>query len=158
MIEHKFVNELTELEERQVFCGRRILKKSKILIIGTFNPANKSCVKENQATWFYGRKENWFWKYLPECLTGNSLHNLPDSEWKRFCANNGIVIVDLLKRIGCDSPLEDFKDKRLDERINDTFSNIEIFDFKRAFRGINFEKVIYTRKGWNSSPIKKFAD
>jgi hypothetical protein len=57
--------------------------------------------------------------------------------------------VDLLKEIRHNQPLEDFKDKRLDFRINENLDNAVVFDFLNAFSGVKFERVIYTRKGWN---------
>ena len=59
-ITHKFINDLNEVEENQSFCGEVIDKKSKILFVGTFNPDSESCMKENNATWFYGRNQNKF--------------------------------------------------------------------------------------------------
>jgi len=149
---HKFIDELNLLEQSQIFCNQKISSKSKILVIGTFNPCDDSCDKPNDATWFYGRQRNWFWKYLPECLTGQNLHpseNQTRENWQKFCIENKIVIVDLVKEIDHDQILEDFKDERLDNRINNRIDNVTIFDFAVAFNNISFEKVIYTRKGWS---------
>lgn len=149
---HKFIDELNLLEQSQIFCNQKISSKSKILVIGTFNPSEASCEKPNDATWFYGRQRNWFWKYLPECLTHQSLHsseNCTKENWQEFCIENKIVIVDLVKEIDHDQILEDFKDERLDNRINNRIDNVTFFDFAVAFYKISFEKVIYTRKGWS---------
>lgn len=154
-IKHRFIDELELIENSQQFCDERINPKCKLLIIGTFNPDDNSYEGKdvNDAKWFYGRKKNNFWRYLPECLNSSSLHIKEDystEDWKLFCIKNKIVIVDLIKEIKNKSKLEDFKDKRLNDRINDSMDNVIVFDFKSAFKNIKFEKVIYSRKGWCS--------
>ncbi|MEI7595043.1 MAG: hypothetical protein WCK02_04785 [Bacteroidota bacterium] len=154
-LKHKFLNELELLEEKQEFCGRKIKNKCNILIIGTFNPDNESCLKENEASWFYGRDKSWFWKYLPENIIGTNLHeNGSVDVWKNFCREHNIIIVDLIKSFEAQSKLVDFKDSSIDVSINEKSSNTAIFDFNRAFDGITFEKVIYTRKGWEPNKNK----
>ena len=151
-LQHRFINELNDLENYKRFCGRAISRQNKFLIIGTFNPDDNSCAEPNDATWFYGRQKNWFWKYLPSCLTGQSLHQTSgfnETHWRQYCIDNKIIIVDLLKGIDHPQQLEDYKDKRLDNRINDQLTNASIFNFATAFNNVTFEKVIYTRKGWN---------
>lgn len=151
-IQHRYFDELTSLEQNQSFCGQEIARKNKILVIGTFNPNNISCLKPNDATWFYGRQKNWFWKYLPQSLTEENLHislNFNEAHWRQFCIDNGVIIVDLIKQINHINPLEDFKDSRLNDRIAENLDNVDIFDFLNAFKGVSFDKVIYTRKGWN---------
>ncbi len=150
-IVHKFYSDLEQLESHQIFCGQPLSKECKILIIGTFNPDDKSCSKTNEATWFYGRDINKFWQYIPECLGASSLKS-DESKWRKFCVDHGIVIVDLIKSIEDVNQLEDFGDDTLESRINVELSNMKAFDFCRAFKGIHFEKVIYTRKTWSADP------
>jgi len=152
-LKHRFLNELENLEQNQFFCNQKISKENRILIIGTFNPNDESCKKENQAIWFYGRTQNWFWKYLPAALNKESLLNeagLDLNACKEFCKENKIVIVDLLKGINDCEQLDGFNDEKLNERILSDIQNADVFRFEDAFRGVTFEKVIYTRKGWNS--------
>ncbi len=40
-IDHKFLDELEELEQNQTFCGAPVAKSSRLLIVGTFNPSNE---------------------------------------------------------------------------------------------------------------------
>ena len=121
-ITHKFINDLNEVEENQSFSREAIDKKSKILFVGTFNPDSESCMKENNATWFYGRNQNKFWRYMPNALTRN-LHgldgnfNLPQ-DWKDYCVTNKLVIIDLVKSIEVDDVLENFGDRQVDCKIN----------------------------------------
>ena len=63
-IEHKFLSELSGLESKQMFCGEPLYKESNLLIIGSFNPDNKSCLKKNGSDWFYGRTKNFFWEMM----------------------------------------------------------------------------------------------
>lgn len=59
---HRFISELNDLEQNQRFCGREITQQNNFLVIGTFNPDNNSCLRTNDASWFYGRKRNYFWE------------------------------------------------------------------------------------------------
>ncbi|WP_412560541.1 hypothetical protein [Winogradskyella sp. MIT101101] len=156
---HKFRNELIDIEENQNFCGEKIKQKSNILIIGTFNPDNQSCVGQNNASWFYGRNQSKFWRYFPNALTGNSLHpndgieNVPEV-WKSYCLKNGIVIIDLIKTINKAEILENFSDREVEHRISEDLSNTDYFDVKKAFKNINFERVVYSLR-WTDNQIQK---
>jgi hypothetical protein len=151
-IRHRYIDFLELIENEQTFWGRKILKKNKLLIIGTFNPDEDSCDSPNEATWFYGRYKNNFWDYVPHSLTGNNLHPCNGGtfeKWKRFCRGNHIIIVDLIKQIDHKTKLPNFKDKEINDRINPDLSNVTEFNFAKAFKGITFDKVIYTRKTWH---------
>ena len=158
-ITHRFINELIELEENQIFCGEKIQSKSKILIIGTFNPNNESCIGQNNATWFYGRNQSKFWRYFPNALTGNSLHpndgieNFPEL-WKNYCVKNGIVIIDLIKSINSNEILQSFSDREVENKISQDLSNTNYFDVKKAFKDVKFERVIYSLL-WSDNNIQK---
>lgn len=157
-IVHRFINELEELESNQTFCGHKLYPDSNILIIGTFNPDDSSCKKENNATWFYGRKQSKFWRYLPTALTGNSLHLNDIQEeyptvWKKYCIENKIVIIDLIKKINTNDVLPDFGDKEVECKINFDLTNTEYFDINRAFQNIKFSKVIYSL-AWSDGTIR----
>ena len=158
-IRHRFISELTEIEEQQIFCGERILQKNKVLIIGTFNPDDQSCIGQNFATWFYGRNQSKFWRYFPIALTGNSLHpndgniNVPEI-WKKYCLENEIIIIDLIKSIKSDEALQNFSDQEVESKINQDLSNTEYFDVKKAFRNVKFERVIYSLR-WTDNQIQK---
>ena len=134
-IKHRFLEELKDIEERQIFCGKPINKKSKILIIGTFNPDKNSCEKQNNASWFYGRKQSNFWRYLPKAMGNESLH-LNDSSnefprcWKEYCIENKIVIIDLVKQIKINDVLPNFGDREVECKINHNLSNTRAFAFK----------------------------
>jgi len=159
-IEHKFLSELSELESNQMFCGESLYKESNLLIIGSFNPDNKSCLKKNGSDWFYGRTKNFFWEYLPGGMTGENLHIKNGGEadlWKSYCKENKVIIVDLIKKIEDNVPLKDFSDKELDNRIEEGYQNVDLFDFKKAFEDIQFKKVIYTRKGWDPKKNKDIS-
>lgn len=158
-IVHRFLNELEELETNQTFCGHELHLDSNILIIGTFNPDNKSCEKHNSATWFYGRRQSKFWRYFPTALTGSSLH-LNDIEgehpkiWQDYCVKNRVVIIDLIKKINTGDILSDFGDKNVECKINFDLSNTEYQDIGRSFQGIKFNKVVYSL-AWSDTTIKR---
>jgi hypothetical protein len=148
-IAHRYIDQLTEIEQNKTFCNRRIATNSNILIIGTFNPSDTSCEKENIASWFYGRNQSKFWRYFPTALTGHSLHPSDGNHghpqvWKDYCIDNDIVIIDLVKAINVNDRLPNFGDKAIECKINHDLSNTEYFDIDSAFNGITFNKVIYS--------------
>lgn len=156
---HRYIDELEALEQQHVFCGVPVSGHYNILIIGTFNPSNASCAKQNNASWFYGRKQNKFWRYLPTALTGTSLHENDyhtgqPASWRNYCINNKIIIIDLVKQIETDDILPNFGDRRVDNRINPDLSNANFFSIKAAFQGITFNKVLYSLK-WADKKLEK---
>lgn len=113
---HRFINELVAIEQQRIFCDNIINSNANILIIGTFNPSDESCEKENVAQWFYGRKQSKFWRYFPTTLTGQSLHPSDNhlgypQTWKEFCVTNKVVIIDLVKSININDILPNFGDR-----------------------------------------------
>ena len=158
-ITHRYIGELELMEQQQIFCDANINNKSKILVIGTFNPNNDSCSKENNALWFYGRNQSNFWRYFPKAISGKSLHpldthlELPQT-WKKFCVDNQIVIIDLIKTINNNEILQNFGDREVEDKINPDLTNIDYFKVEKAFRNISFERVIYSLK-WSDKKIQK---
>jgi len=159
---HRYITELETIEQQRQFCGTSINHKSNILVIGTFNPSDESCEKQNYSQWFYGRAQSKFWRYLPQALTGLSLHP-SDSHvgnpqtWRQFCVNNKIVIIDLIKSVNTNDTLTNFGDREVESKINYDLSNIEYFDIKKAFSGITFNKVLYSLK-WTDDKIKRLME
>ena len=148
-IEHRYIDQLINIEQNRIFCDNPIVEESNILIIGTFNPSDASCEKENIATWFYGRNQSKFWRYFPTALTGNSLHpndgnNGHPQIWKDFCIENNIVIIDLVKSINVNDMLPNFGDRAVECKINHDLTNTEYFNIDLAFNGITFDKVLYS--------------
>lgn len=161
MIQHRFLDELEDLENNQRFCGKNLAGAYKYLIVGTFNPDDQSCVQHNGAIWFYGRCENHFWYLLPMSLGLPSLHPVDNPDlslnqlkilWKKFCIENRIVIIDLLKFIP-EPPkqqLPDFKDISIEAAINNAgIAVCTFFNVQDAFYGVSFEKVLITRSTWD---------
>lgn len=146
---HRYENELTALETDRVFCGELLQGNYNLLIIGTFNPNDESCVKTNNATWFYGRKQSKFWRYLPQALGQGSLHesdgnfDLP-TVWRNYCVENRIVIIDLVKRIETDNILDDFGDDKVNTPIQADLGNVSPFNISAAFQGVSFNRVVYS--------------
>jgi len=156
---HRYLNELNLIEEEQVFCGQPINVQSNILIIGTFNPSNNSCLKQNNSTWFYGRNKSNFWRYFPTSLTGVSMHPLDNhigypNTWKNYCVENKIVIIDLIKEIQSNNLLENFGDKNVNDRISENLANTTYFNINNAFNNIKFNRVIYSLK-WTEFQLHK---
>ena len=156
---HRYIEDFNQLEENRLFCGETVNPTSRFLIIGTFNPDANSCTKTNNAEWFYGRKKNNLWRFLPRAMGLESLHltdrpNVTVNDWKQFCVNQRVVFIDLIKRIDSEHPLPDFGDNKVEARINDDLTNVVKFDIALAFAGITFERVIYSLS-WSDKKIKK---
>ena len=150
-IEHKFINELIKLEKSNIFAGRTIIGQNKLLVVGTFNPTENMVCKPNDAEWFYGRKANNLWRYIPEGMIDKSLKEHKKEDWIKFCKNNKIVIIDLVKSASSNQKLNSFSDKEVEFLISKKESNTSYFDSKEAFRNCNFDFVVFTRKNWEST-------
>lgn len=142
MPNHRFLAELTELENLQLLGQRNTL------VIGTFNASDQEGL-DNDARWFYGRKENEFWYLFPQIMGFQSLHQrenphvAPDELarlWKTFCNQNAVLIVDVYKSINGNLP------NHGDEAIENPEQYV-FFDYKRAFQQIHFTNVLFTWKG-----------
>jgi hypothetical protein len=149
-IEHKFIGELKKLEQEKIFANRSIIGQNKLLIVGTFNPSADMVYKPNDAEWFYGRKANNLWRYIPEGIIDKSLKEKQKKDWIKFCNNNKIVIIDLVKSACSNQKLNSFSDIDLESLISRNNSQPIFFDSKQAFNKCKFEYVIFTRKIWDS--------
>ena len=151
MLTHRFITELNNLEETSSFCDKGITGQNRVLVIGTFNPDNASYPDpSNDAEWFYGRTaKNKFWHYFPLALTGVSLHPSlghrgRKDAWIKYCNENKVVIIDMIKSISHSELLTSQKDSELERRINPDLSNVNFFQVSKAFRQSTFDKVIYS--------------
>jgi hypothetical protein len=151
MLRHRFIDELKDIETNRKFCGRDIVGENRILIIGTFNPDSSSYpVESNNAKWFYGRtNENYFWDYFPRVLTGESLHPRSgftggEGEWRKYCATQKVVIIDMIKEISSSCTLTSQKDRGLENQIKPDLSNVRVFECANAFSKSTFNLVIYS--------------
>jgi hypothetical protein len=157
-IDHKFIGELKKLEQEKIFANRSIIGQNKLLIVGTFNPSACLKCKKNNAEWFYGRKANNLWRYIPEAIINKSLKEHKKEDWIKFCNNNKIVIIDLVKSARSNQKLNSFSDKDLESLISRINSKPIFFDSKQAFNQCKFDYVIFTRKIWDSKiPMLKKA-
>lgn len=157
-IEHKFINELINLENSNIFAERSIIGQNKLLIVGTFNPSENMVCKRNDAEWFYGRKANNLWRYIPEAIINKSLKENKKEDWIKFCYNYKIVIIDLVKSANSNQKLNSFSDEELEYIISQNNSKPKFFNSNHAFNKCKFEYVIFTRKIWdNKTPMLKKA-
>ena len=137
------------------------------LIIGTFNPGWKNI--NNDAAWFYGRKENNFWDVLPLVYgEEHGLRNLQlDDEckkkvWQDFCKKHKIAITDFVECIR-DADENNTKDQ---ESLG-KFKDEKLMKFKLDFTDISsilndnpkIKNAYFTRKSFNKiNKIKKEWD
>lgn len=157
-IEHKFITDLIQLEKEQIFSGRTIIGQNKLLVVGTFNPTENMVSKPNDAEWFYGRKANNLWRYIPEGMINKSLKEHKKDDWIEFCKNNKVVIIDLVKTFNSNQKLSSFSDKEVESLISKKESSTIYFNSKDAFRNCSFDFVVFTRKVWDDkTPILKKA-
>lgn len=74
------------------FLDKYPIVGKKILIIGTFNP-DIIC---NEATYFYGRRRNYFWDLLPSAFDSKSLKDELVEEKINFLKTTNIELTDLI--------------------------------------------------------------
>lgn len=156
---HRYIDELEAIEQQRIFCDAPINATSNILIIGTFNPSNESCKKDNIAQWFYGRNQSKFWRYFPTALVGQSFHPLDHhvgypQTWKQFCIETKSVIIDMVKSIDINDILQNFGDRELESKVNHDLTNTNYFDITAAFQGITFKKILYSLT-WSDNKIQQ---
>src|ERR1700722_15049055 len=150
LVLHKFIHDLTAIEEHRTFYGQPIAPHSQALIIGTFNPEDGGVAGANVASWFYGRTgRGKFWRYFPMALTGNSLHPRDGvaghpNVWKEYCIENRVVIIDMIKSIDIPDRFPGFRDCDIERRIDDDLANVNFFDIVAAFEGTTFRRVVYS--------------
>lgn len=149
-IDHKFMEDLIELEERKEFAGRSVTGSNKLLIVGTFNPSSNWSTKKNDAEWFYGRKQNNLWRYIPEAVIGKSLKNDNKEMWVSFCKQHKIVIIDLIKSFNSIDKLKSFSDIEIEIKLGKKYAQPEYFDSNKSFSESKFKNVIFTRKTWGN--------
>lgn len=164
MLTHRFLENLLSLEQNQTFCGREVVGENRVLIIGTFNPNDESFPHPtNTAEWFYGRtSKNKFWHYFPTCLTNRSLHpnfvdNVGPDNWKDYCRDERVVIIDMIKIIDHQDLLTNQKDRELESRILQDLSNVQYFQIEQAFSNSTFEKVLYSLEWSDARNLPKLV-
>jgi len=139
---HRFFAELNDLEQNP------ITGQYNILVIGTFNAADQVGLV-NDAEWFYGRNKNQFWFLFPQLLGYHSLHRREHpnvalealaEEWRNFCGENGIKVVDIFKTI--EGVLPNHGDGAIENPLV-----YETFNYEQAFGNCTFDHVLFTWKG-----------
>lgn len=131
IIEHKFLNQ--EIDFR-----------TKLLIIGTFNPNTIG----NEVSFFYGRPRNFLWKYLPLAYNVNDLKYQDLNVKFDFMKEFNIDFIDLIKSVDVEEGEElNFDDDYIDARVNEWNPIIEKLESLE-----NIEKIIFTRSTFNGVP------
>lgn len=94
--------------KEQIFYGFPPLydANSRILILGSF-----PSIKSREAAFYYGNKQNRFWKTLAE-FYGTNAETVEDK--KRLCLSNGIALWDIVKSCRINGSLDaDIRDYKL---------------------------------------------
>ncbi|MDR2033672.1 MAG: hypothetical protein LBP89_03465 [Helicobacteraceae bacterium] len=124
------------------FYDRAISPRTETLIVGTFNPD----APNNNADFFYGRKQNHLWRILPIAFGEKSLKNSKKEEKIIFCEKYKIDFIDLIAEVSADR-LEDFKDKSLEKIVT------KWRDIKEAIEKTpNLKRIALTRKTFSGIP------
>jgi len=119
------------------FRDHKINSKTKILIIGTFNPD----VVGNEATFFYGRNRNFLWSLLPKVFNEESLKSKQNRYKLNFIRKYKIDFIDLISEIEIEEGKEkDYSDEYIDSKILKWNNVIEVIKNK------HIEGVCFTRK------------
>lgn len=131
------------------FLNKYPIIGKKILIIGTFNP-DIIC---NEATYFYGRKRNYFWDLLPSIFGDKSLKDKSVEKKINFLKINNIELTDLI--LSVDISEEDipfYGDDKLRKVIEWNTNNI-----LNVLNKNNTIEVYFTRKSFDTK-VKKIKD
>jgi hypothetical protein len=119
---------------------------AKTLIIGTFNP-NNNFYEQNSASYFYGRKRNYFWDILPLFAGEPAIDKSNSLFQKCFLENKKIAITDLLISIN-DAELNNTEHIRRIKSVKD--KEIEKFhsfnwntEFIKNYIEINKVEAVY---------------
>jgi G:T/U-mismatch repair DNA glycosylase len=123
------------------FLDKYPLNGKKILIIGTFNPDTIY----NEATYFYGRKKNYFWDLLPNVFNEKSLKNKSIEEKIHFLKKYEIELTDLI--LSVDMSEEDipfYGDDKLNKVVEWNTDNI-----LNILKKNNTSEVYFTRKSFD---------
>ena len=149
------VDHLFRYSDLEILENNPPVGKFKILVVGTFN----GDIEGNIASWFYGRPENEFWCLFPRMLELPTLHPVDRGEpieelthqWKNFCSENKIIIVDIFKSVNVDLP--NHADANLEHLQQNQFTE---FNFEQAFANCTFENVMFTWKGEKNNTLTDF--
>lgn len=128
------------------FIHHPIHPRTKILILGTFNPDTP----QNTAEFFYGRQRNFLWKLLPLAFGQSSLKDRSVTDKQQFMKQYQIDFIDLIKEVLVDEP-SNYDDYYLDDKVaewRDVIGELELLP--------ELKMVCLTRKTFSGIPnIKK---
>jgi G:T/U-mismatch repair DNA glycosylase len=134
---------------RHKFAGRKILKDTKILIIGTFNPDTP----QNTANFFYSRPHNYLWEIIPTAFGSQSLKKAKKDEKEKYIKDKKIDFIDIIEAIEVETDKADnYADDFIDNKI------IKLRNVIAEFRKLkDIKKVGFSRKTFdcNIPQIKK---
>ncbi len=129
------------------FLNYKINPKTKILILGTFNPDTE----KNEADFFYGRSRNYLWKLLPTAFKKPDLKKASKQEKLSFIKQERIDFIDLISEIEVEEGQEsNYDDKFIDSRVIKWQNIIE-----EIGKLSNLKKILLTRKTFTDIPKMK---
>lgn len=133
------------------FLYHQIDPKTEILIIGTFNPDSEN----NEANFFYSRKQNFLWKLLPTAFGENDMKGNSKQEKLEFIKKHHIDFIDLIEEIEVENGKEDdYSDKYIDGKVTHWRNIIDVIDNLPKLK-----KVCITRKTFSGVPnIKLYVE
>ncbi len=130
------------------FLTHTVHPKTQTLIIGTFNPD----VKDNQADFFYSRKQNYLWRLLSVAFAEKDLKGAYKTEKLSFMKKHKIDFVDLILQVHVEQGQEaNYNDNYIDSRVTQWRDiSLELNRLK------DLKRVCFTRKTFSGIPhIKK---
>lgn len=134
IVKHKFQDHIVAVE-------------TKILIVGTFNPAAEG----NEASFFYSRSRNNLWKLLPLSYGEENLKDAEPSEKIKFIEKYKIDFVDLIEEVSVERGSEtNYYDSYIDSRVTKWKNIQDLIDNLPELK-----KVCFSRKTFSGIPNMK---
>jgi G:T/U-mismatch repair DNA glycosylase len=132
------------IQIKHLSLNYKLQPDTETLIIGTFNPDAPG----NSADFFYGRKQNYFWKLLPLAFGENDLRTGSRESKINFIRKHKIDFIDLIDEVLVEEGMEtNYNDDYLDSRISKWKNVIE--EMKNLK---HLKRVCFTRKTLSGIP------
>lgn len=129
------------------FRNHEINEKTKILIVGTFNPD----IPENDADFFYGRGRNYLWILLPKVFGFDSLKDKSKNEKKEFMNQCNIDFIDLIEEVEINSESaknyakEIYGDDFIDDKVKNWKNVIAVLQKNPYIKHVFFTRNTFTK-------------
>lgn len=117
---------------------------AEILVLGTFNPDTL----QNEADFFYSRRQNYLWRLLPVALGKQDLKTADVAAKQIFCQQNAVAFADLIGEVIVPQGQEaNYSDDFLDDKVS-AWADVVVMMAQMPY----LRKVAFTRKTFSGVP------